>query len=264
MRAALTKRQVNRLRASIKVVRQHFTGFDAKRGYSLSPAKLAKLTPKRLEKLKEHARQLRREMATPHKIVHPRDRAATEALYAHTGAKRIKGRKKFVVHTAKPDTTTIEMVGTKKKKRVREVRKVAGARVEQQYFYFANYGRGTPRSMVSIRKRAAKMLKDMPPGYYVMKSKDYGNISVAMHRDELLEKIEADWLKYDAAPQKTSRDLAKRKDSRGLPEDLIGFTLVALTEDGSRREYAQRFSMRQRMLVAAKSGKSVFRRKRRK
>lgn len=261
-RVALSSRQVSRLRASIKVVRQHFTGFDPKHGYSLSSAKLAKLTPARQKKLQYRARELRRELAAPHKVVKvPRNIAARRALYKHTGAEKVRGRKTFVVHTARPENTEIKIVGTKGRKRIREVRKVAGAEVEQQYFYFADYSKRQPRTMKEISRLTKRILKDMPPGRYVFLSKEFGHISTAMDRDDLLEQLRIKWHKYDFEPDHLSDDVAERKDSRGMAESLIGFSFVATTVAGSRREYAQRLSRRQRMRVAAHSGKSVFRRK---
>lgn len=260
----MNARQLKRLRDAIVLVRQHFAGFDAKRGYALTPKKLAKLTPTRQKKLKQRVRELRREQSRPYKVVKaPRDAAARRALYKHTGAEKVRGRKTFIVHTAKPETTTIQLVGTKSRKRVREVRKVAGAEIEQQYFYFADYTKKLPRTMKDIRRVAAKMLKDMPPGYYVMLSKEFGHISVNMYRDELLGELERNWLKYDVAPDWKSADPRDRKESRRLAESLIGFAFVSTTRAGARRASAQRLSLRQRMQKASDSGKSIFRRKRR-
>lgn len=245
-RSALTRKQSQKLRADLKLVRAHFRGFEARNGYRLTGRKIPAA---KLRKLQVRARELRREMSQPYKVVRPRTKAATAALYRHTRAQRVKGRKSFLVHVAKPENTTIEIVG-RKVKRVREVRRVVGARVEQQHFYFADYG-PAPKTMRAIERLARKMLPDMPRGRYVFSSGVYGDIGTSFDRDDLLYELRERWSIYDAAP---SPETAMR-ESRGLAATLVGFRFVATTAEGARRQYAQRLSRRLRYQMAKAKAK---------
>lgn len=240
--AAWRRKQLKKLRDDVSLLRQHYKGFEARDGYSMQPGKLARLTPGRLNKLKLLARETHRELSQPYVVKRARSKKSKAALYKHTRAVKVKGRKTFLVHVPKPETTQVEVVGTKRK-RVREVRKVKGGRVEEQFFYFADYAKRAPKTMAQILRITERMLKDMPRGQYVMLSSTYGHIGTGMDRRLLLQAIETDWLGYDAAPDPR----AGRKESRGLAATLIGYKLVATTADGSRREYEERLTRRMRV-----------------
>lgn len=248
--AAALRRTIKTRRADILELRRYFSGFDAKAGYSLRPNKLAKLSAARLKKLKVRARELHREKSQPYKVVRPRSVKSRRALYAHTRAEKVRGRKAFLVHVPKPDTTRIEIVG-KKKKRVREVRRVKGARVVEQYFYFADYSKREPKTMAAIERVTRTMLKDMPRGRYVFMSGVYGDIGTSMDRDDLLDELQQRWMIYDAPPD----PFAGIRESRGLAATLVGFRFVSTTEEGAARKYAQRLSRRLRYRMAGKRGR---------
>ena len=256
---AWRKSQTRYLHDAVVELRRHFKGFEARDGYSLKSGALARLPLGRYEKIRRLALELRRELASPHKVVRPRSAKSKSVLYKHTRALMVKGRKSFIVHVPRPETTRVKVVG-KKKKRVSETRFVRGGRVETDYFYFADYARRAPRTIEEILRLTEKMLKDMPRGHYVMLSSQHGYIGAGMDKRLLLRAIEVDWLGYDAAPDPYSGV----RDSRGLAETLIGFTRVASTADGARREYQERQSLRDRMKAAQRKGESraIARRKR--
>ena len=247
--AGHAERELKYLHDAIIDLRRFYSGFKARDGFSLKPRTLARMPLARYERIRSLAIDLRRELSQPHKVVRPRSRASKSALASHTGQVDSK-RKTFIVHTADPDTTTIKIVGTRKKKQVQEVTTVEGGRFTQRHFYFRDYTKRRIKTMVDILAVAERMIKQMPPGQYVFISSLYGEIGTNMDRRLLLAAIERNWLAYDAAPDMRSG----RPDNRGLAQTLLGFKLIATTPDGGRRSLEERYTRRERMIQAKQAG----------
>lgn len=238
-KASPTKRaaDVDYLKDSVRLIRKFYKGFDAKHGYSLRQSNIASFSNKKIERIRKLARQLRVETSSTYVVLRPRTKAQFAAVEKHTGAPRERGRKAYVVHV--PNKKTSAKIKTRKGvTSVVEVTKRTGAEARREYFYFKDYRPKTrPQTMKGIIARAKKMLKDMPPGFYTMVSRDYGNIGAAMHRDKLLEELDRTWLDYD-------RFKPDQKDSRGLASSIVGFCRVSTTIEGADVEYVNRMTRR--------------------
>lgn len=179
------------------------------------------------------------------------------ALYRHTGERVEEGRKVFIVHVTRPDVTKVKVrasgvkiirvKGRKRKRRipatVEEEQTVRGVRMYQRYFMFADYTKRRPLTMDGVLALVSRMVPHMPAGRYVFVSSVYGLISTAMNRDDLINRIERDWMMYD-----------RIKGDENLAGTLLGFALIATTPAGSRREYTQRMSRRDQMAKSKQKG----------
>ena len=244
--AAFRDREIEYLKAAIRDMRKLAKGYEAKDGYTLHRQDLTRLSGRKLAYLKGNVQMFRREMSQPHKIVRPRTAAQRKALDTHTGAKRVKGRKVYVVHVEKPETTDIKIETPKgKPPRVVEKRKFGAVTRTAKFFYFTDYTRNgeRPATMAQIEKLLPKMLADMPAGNYVFVSSNYGNISTWMDRDVLLRAIRRDWMAYDKRPRSS-----EERDSRGLAETLVGFRFVGTDAQADKelddRQKRQAFARR--------------------
>ena len=224
------------IRDSVKLIRKFYDGFDAGKGYNLSLGSIQRMTPKKIARIREKARQIRVEQSAAHVVVRPRTRTAKLALEKHTAAPKERGRKAFIVHV--PNEKTTARVETKGGvARVVEVSKKTGAASKREYFYFSDYGKREPKTMKGVFRMAEKIIDDIPDGLYVMVSRDYGFIGAPMFKSQLLREIERNWSAYDKfAPA--------QKDSRGLASSLIGFARVSTTLEGAEKEYNDRLTRR--------------------
>lgn len=226
------------LKDSIKLLRKFAKGFESGDGYGLRD--VAFLTGPRLAKVKKYAAQIREEQAQDHVEVLGRTPARTDALARYTGQKGIKGRKRFIVHTPHPATTTVKLIPQKGgRPPVVEVQeKVKGGTLAGRFFLLSDYAKSPPATFKQISRIAGRMVKVMPKGYYVIVTSNHGNIGVPISRDRLLHVLEANYHAYDV--------LGKfKKDDRGLAEVVVGFKLVSFTVEGANREYSTRLTRRQ-------------------
>jgi hypothetical protein len=233
---------------SIKLLRKYVNGFEAASGYDLH--RIAHLIPAREEKVRRYARQIRQEIASPHIEIVPRTAEALRAVKQHTGQSTIPNRKRFIIHTNKPETTKARVVyktvivrnakGRKRKVKTASLeidQTVKGGQVQDRYFYFPE----SPKSFNHIIKMTRKMLKSMPKGYYTLQSANHGTIGRSIPSELLLEELQDRYVRYDVF------DLQNDKDDRGLAETITGFKLISFTVTGADREYKERLSTRLQM-----------------
>jgi len=240
--------EVQYLHDAIEQLRHYHKGMEARDGFSLQRRKIVRMSKARIERVKRLAADLRRTLASPAKVIRPRSAKSRAALERYTGVKPDRSRKAFVVHVRRPETTKVKVRRAKKKSApatVEEVETVDGMRQYQRYYMFSQYSKRRPVTMDAVLSLATRMLQHMPQGRYVMVSSEHGYIGTAMNRDRLLRAIEDDWMMYDRMP-----------GQGGLAGTLIGFTLIATTEEGSRREYTERMSRRDEMAAARKRAQS--------
>ena len=233
--AAYRDAELAYLRQAVIDMRRLATGYEARDGFSLKRSELARLGALQLAKLKGNVQMFRREMSQPHIKVRARTKAQREALDQHTGAKNVVGRKFYIVHVEKPETTKIKIEVPKRGfPRVVEQRKFGAVTRTAKYFYFDDYG-PKPVTFSDVAKIVPKMLEDMPEGHYVFVSSNYGAISTWMEKSVILRAIRSDWMGYD----KFKRGREDR-DSRGLAETLVGFKFVGTSEREADRESDER------------------------
>jgi hypothetical protein len=231
---------VDYIKESVKLLRKFYKGFDAQSGYNLRTSSIAALDKRKIDRIRERARQLRVEMSAAHTIVRPRTKGERKAVEKHTGAPADAKRKAYVVHVPN-DKTTVKIKTKAGQTRVVETTIRSGAESHREYFYFADYRKTQPKTIKAIITLARKMLGDMPEGLYVFVSRDYGYIGAPMPKNQLLLEMERSWLGYDKLP---GLDTPYRKDSRGLASSLIGFARVSTTIEGAQKEYTDRITRR--------------------
>jgi hypothetical protein len=233
---------------SIKLIRRFVKGFEASNGYDLK--QVSHLNPAREEKVRRYAYQLRQEIASPHIEIVPRTSAARLAIEKHTGQSNIPGRKRFIIHTNRPETTKARVIyktvtGREARGRKRKIKtasleleqKVKGGTLHDRYFYFPE----KPKTFNHIVKMTRKMLKSMPKGYYALQSSGHGTIGRSIPSELLIEELQDRYLGYDQF------NIQSTKDDRGLAESLTGFKLISFTVKGADREYSERLSTRLQM-----------------
>lgn len=239
--------EMDYLRESIKLLRRFVDGFEAKDGYDLN--QLVHIPDSRLKKVREYAPLIREEIAQAHIVVRPRSKASREAIERHTGQVGIPRRKAYAVFTDQPENTRVKIVPAKRKVKDKRGRtravvqtnveishKVQGGKVTDRFFYFEE----PPTSFDDIILQTRKMLRFMPKGYYVLVTSTHGNIAAPIHKNRLLQQLHDRFLVYDKVPSRKGV-----KDDRGLAEVVIGYKLIAFTEDGAVREYNERLSRRE-------------------
>jgi len=236
------------LKDSIKLLRKYVKGLEASDGYDLN--NVSRLLPGHEDKVRRYAYQIRQELASPHIEIVPRTPAAIRAVKQHTGQGNIPNRKRFIVHTNKPDTTSVKIVyktvtqkdARGRKRRVTQAQleltqQVKGGKIQDRFFYFPQ----SPRSFDHIVKMTRKMLKFMPKGYYALQSSNHGTIGRSIPSELLIEELQDRYLGYDKF------GIQSNKDDRGLAETLTGFKLISFTVKGADREYSERLSTRLQM-----------------
>ena len=244
LEASRRKQELKYLRDAVMDLRKFFKGYEAKDGYSLKPAALARISGAKLRRLKDDAKQLHREMSQPFVVARPRSGESKKAFATHTREKMDKRRKAYIVHVTDPKHTKVKaekrksVKGRKRPARVKETLEIADVKRVNRYYYFSDYG-PAPLSMDEVYKLVDKMMPDLPKGFYAFMSRSYGNISMSMDRNRLLREIQSTWMVYDKF-----KDMPGEKDSRGLAEDLIGLRLVATTVAGADLEYNNRITRR--------------------
>ena len=237
--ATARRKEIAYIADSIRLLRRFFKGYESADGFSLKPGDIQRIPASEIKKIRLKAAQLRREMSSSHVIADPKNEKQMAALYTHTGAKKDKKRKAFVVHVADPDRTVITIEPGEDGRPAQVVEETLlskRAKVRHQFFYFKDYARRQPRTIDEVLTLLDHMLPDMPDGYYVFVSRDYGNIAAPMPRNLLKREIADMWLAYDKIPGRSD------KDNRGLAQSLIGFSYVSKEIDGADEEYNQRLS----------------------
>lgn len=225
------------LKESVKLLRRFTTGFEAKDGYALRDT--AWLTGPKLAKVKKLAAQIREEQASDHIEKLGRTKAQRDALSRYTGQTGIKNRKRFIVHTAHPETTKVKIVKRKgaKSSVVETEESVPGGKVHQRFFHFSDYSKKPPVTFKGISALTKRMVKDMPDGYYVIMTSNHGAIGVPIERNRILHVLQENYHSYDILDK-------FNKDDRGLAEVVLGFKFTSFTVEGANREYTTRLTRR--------------------
>lgn len=255
------------LKDDIKLLRKYARGFEAKDGYDLH--RVVFIPDTKIQKLRYYAKILRREQSQGEevtKVYRPRSARSVRAMETYTRQTDIPKRKAYRVPVQDVKTHTVKVITRKhvikdkrgrkikvKKAAVRVTHRFKGGRSEQDSFFFADYTNTLPVTFDEMEALIKAMLPHLPKGAYVFISNVYGNISVLMDRDEILNEIAAKWMAYDRMP-----DGETYKDSRGLAETIIGLRRTGSTLEGAMREYHKRLTRRSVMRdyqQAQKSGR---------
>ena len=161
LRALARQERLLRDRAAIKALREHFTGYTAKDGYSLDVKKIAAMPAHRRRALRKKYTKTAQLLGAPHVIVAPHSKAERKVLRRET-RQRFKGMKHFIVHVPASKRSTARVV----EGRLEIATKLPGkAAVEERFFRVPRRPK-SPDELVTLLKG---MLPEMPKtGHYVM------------------------------------------------------------------------------------------------
>ncbi len=198
-RRTAVKRRVRLLkdRAAVKLLREHYKGYEAKAGYSLDLKKLAKLPDSKKRSLRKKAAKTAQLLATPHVIVPARSKKQAKILRKETG-QRAKGLKHYIVHVPDPERSRAAIVDGK----LQITTEYPGAvKFEERFFRFPRRARSPDDMLVMLDK----MLPNMPDtGEFIMQTDTYGDTGASALdkravRAQLMERLNSyDKEKYGA------------------------------------------------------------------
>lgn len=198
-RRTAVKRRVRLLkdRAAVKLLREHYHGYEAKAGYSLDLKKLAKLPESKKRALRKKAAKTAQLLATPHVLVPARSKQQAKILRRETH-RREKGLKHFIVHVPDPKRSRAAIVDGKLQITTDYPGQVE---YEERFFRFPRRAR-SPDDMLYMLD---KMLPKMPDsGEFIMQTDTYGDTGASALdkravRAQLMERLNSyDKEKYGA------------------------------------------------------------------
>jgi hypothetical protein len=184
-------------REALKDLRKHFTGYDPKDGFSLTPEKIYDLPYSQKRALRRKHEKLQALLKKPFvDLVKPKDDTARKALRKFTG-ERMRNMKHFIV--AKPSAESkVRIVEGNVQLRTQFPGEIA---FTERFYMFPK----TPRSHTHMLKMFDRMYPKMPEGTYVLQTDTYGDTGGLVPReklrDELMRMLEA----YDKAKYQEHR-----------------------------------------------------------
>lgn len=216
-RAAAIRRRERLLRDrdALKALRQHFTGYEARDGYSLSINKIAAMQSSQRRAIRKKYTKLAHLLSTPHDIVTPRSPQDAKVLRRATH-QRLKGQKHFIVHVPDPKRSKARVV----KGQLEIVTKLPGrAEVEERIFYLP----GRPKSPDDLLEMLNEMLETMPQtGEYVMQTDTYGDTGAIADYGGLRRQLQSYLASYDKEKYGAHRFLNRVIGWRWIRSKLAG------------------------------------------
>lgn len=203
---AARKESEKLVKTYIKELREVYSGYEAKDGYSLTGE--LRLHPSKLRKVIKEAQNLREMTQRPHLIVdQPKDTGERKELAKVTGM-RGKHVKRHIVHVDDPKKSSVKFVDGKVEIRTR----VKGrATVADRYYWFPHW----PKSWDDIEHMTHSLLPTMPNGYYVVMNSQHGDVGLGAHKSALLRVMQRWAVEYDD-PSKA-----------GFAKSILGFRYTA-------------------------------------
>lgn len=228
-------------REYIKDLRKHFTGYDAKDGISLTPAKIVELPHWKRRSIRKKHDKLQALLSKPFiDFVKPADDISRKALRKFTG-ERMRGMKHFIV--AKPSAESqVRVVEGNVQLRTQFPGEVA---FTERFYMFPRFARGH----ADMLKMFDRMIKKMPAGMYSMQTDTYGDTGVPiqreMLRDELVQMLEA----YDKPKYGEHRFMFRIAGFRWMSTKVHG-AMVQQHKRDEAREAQREWNRRQREKIA--------------
>lgn len=251
---AINKRESARLarlykdRQIVADLRKHFTGYDKKDGYTLTPAKLYQIPYSQKRAMRAKNAKLQTLLAKPFvDFVTPLDDISRKALRRFTG-ERMRGLKHFIVQKPSAEST-VRVVDGNVQLRTQFPGEVA---FTERFYMFPR----TPRGHAHMLKMFDRMYSKMPKGMYVLQTDTYGDTGGLVEReqlrDELLKMLEA----YDRAKYGEHRFMYRIAGFRWLATYRQGRLQLNRRDDvrAGQREWnrQQREKLRQEIVNAKK------------
>lgn len=199
---------------SLKLVRQFYSGFEARDGFKLN--ELKRLSVSQINSIARRAQYLRELKSRPAIAIRPRTPKTKQILGQHTGQGLIKNQKKYLYHTDTPQKTQVRVRG----KKVETLRKFLGidgkvhtAVYRNYYFPFSR----RVRTWEALLDVAEAMIKRLPEGRYRIVSSLHSDIYAPTPKSKLLEQLQR-W--FDQYGDVTGKE--------GFASGIIGFRWVGL------------------------------------
>jgi hypothetical protein len=216
MREEVRQERLLRDREALRVLRQHFTGYDAKDGYSLDPAKLEKLPAAKRRALRKKYAKVAPLLAGPHDLIKPANKKQKTALrtFAH---KKFRNAKHVIVQVPSQGSH-VRFVQDRP-----EVVTAAPGEVvlRERLFLFPRRA----KSHEDMQRMLDRLLEVMPKGgEYVMLTDTYGDTGDLATRGAL-KRLLRDYLGAYDQPKYGEHRFMNR---------IIGFRWFATEKEGQR------------------------------
>lgn len=240
-------RQERRLRdiAALKVLREHFTGYEARDGYDIRHVE--NIPASRRRALRKKYTKVATLLSQPYDVIKPKDKKEAKAL-RHFTQEKFRRMKHFIVH--KPDEAsrvTMEGGAVTVKRAFTH-----GVEFEQKYFFFPRRARGPGH----MRRMLEEMLPDMPEGMYAMQTAAYGDTGSIVDRGQLMNQLRDYLGAYDKAKYGEYRFMNQITGFRYMATTLKGAQVQQRARDSRRRGQREANEQRReelRQLAAARA-----------
>lgn len=231
--AQIRQEKLLRDREAIRILRQHFTGYEASDGYSLDVRKIADLPRHLRRSLRAKYKKVSPLLSQSFDLVKPKTPAERKALRAFTHS-RFRGMKHFIVKTpsagsyvkmragAEPGTAFVEL----------HTRMPMGVEVTEAYFLFSRRAKG-PGDMATMLR---KMLPRMPEGQYVLQTDTYGDTGSIVDKGKLMTRLHQYLSDYDQPKYGEHRFMNR----------VTGFRWLSTTVRGAEVQQGERDTIRAR------------------
>jgi hypothetical protein len=223
-------------REAIRVLRKHFTGYEARDGFSLEPKKIAALPYHRRRALRQKYAKVEHLLSQPHDVVKPKTPRDAKALRTFTH-ERMRRMKHFIVPKPSEDSHV-----TVKEGRVELTTQFPGqVEFTEQYFMFPRRG----RSHEHLARMLEKMLPTMPDGMYSIQTDTYGDIQQPVHKKFLLEEVQRLLEAYDRPKYGDHRFMNRLTGFRWMSTTVAGAEVQQAARD-ERREAQREWNRKRR------------------
>lgn len=209
-------------RQIIADLRKHFTGYDPKDGFSLTPAKIADLPYSTKRGIRRKHDKLKALLNKPFvDFVKPTDPIARKALRKFTG-ERMLNMKHFIVQKPSAESQ-VRVVDGNVQLRTQFPGEVA---FTERFFMFPS----VPRGHSHMLKMFDRMYPKMPPGMYVLQTDSYGDTGGIVQREALREELMRILEAYDKSKYGENRFMYR----------IAGFRWMSTTVKGARDQMTKR------------------------
>ena len=247
-REIVRQERLLRDRDALKVLREHFRGYETRDGFDLR--KIDQLTYSQRRGIRKKFAKVRKLLDHPFvETVKPRTRGEAKALRQFTH-ERMRNMKHFIVQKPTAESR-VELVDEQLQLRT----KFPGeAEFTERYFLFPKRARG-PTHMLRMLE---ELLPDMPPGLYRMQTDTYGDTGDIVDRDQLRNELNRVLSAYDRAKYGEHRFLYRITGFRWMSTTLKGAVVEKRATDEARR--GQRDFNRKRRAQLEREAKARARR----
>lgn len=243
MTANTGKREAKRIarlfkdRQIIADLRKHFTGYDPKDGFSLTPKKISELPYSQRRGLRRKHEKLQALLHKPFiDLIVPADPIARQALRRFTG-ERLRNMKHFIVQKPSAESQ-VRVVDGNVQLRTQFPGEVA---FTERYYMFPR----VPRGPSDILKMFRRMYPKMPDGFYSLQTDTYGDTGQPVHHDFLEEELQRILEAYDNPKYGEHRFMLRIAGFRWMSTKVHG-AVVQQTKRDEAREGQRRHNLKMR------------------